>query len=91
MARKIYKYPKWGEIIYNNDKCDKFITQLYEVGVYCIFNNDSSLQFTTTAEHMSKIHKKLLKDTNVKSYKFGELVSAIKNIENSLYKEIEND
>lgn len=54
-------YPVSGSFTLDGESMD-FKTQLYKIGVYIIWNNNSSLQGGATPASMAKLHKKLLKD-----------------------------
>jgi hypothetical protein len=58
--RKTYRYPvsaSWQE----EGKAMSYMTQLYQTGIYIIFNNDSSMQGTMLPQGMVKLAKKLRK------------------------------
>jgi len=50
-------------------------SQLYQVGVYCILNNDSRTQGGCTPSSMVIRERKLKKDPNVIKLEFGTLIT----------------
>lgn len=54
-------YPVSGTFTWNG-KHQSFVTQLYQVGVYCIVNNDPAQQCSLTPKDMAKFARGLRKD-----------------------------
>jgi hypothetical protein len=73
--QKIYSYPRSMFIEYNANSTFQYVTQLYEIGVYIIINNDSQLQFIFSPKDMEKFVKKMLKDDKIKSVDKGSIVN----------------
>lgn len=66
-----------------------YMTQLYQIGIYIIWNNDSSQQGSMTPSGMSRIKKSLIKDEklgNINNLVLGREIKVIKI--NGFYTEI---
>lgn len=74
---KIYTYHKTIKVINNDDTTETLTTQLYNIGVYCIVNNDPRLQFTSSPPKLVKQEKELKKKVESKQIKSFELISPI--------------
>lgn len=80
--------------VYVDNKGEKvtFITQLYQVGVYAIINNDPALQFNFNPSDIVNIEKKLkkaLKNKEIKSLKFGFPITVTTD-ESGFWKEVDS-
>jgi hypothetical protein len=90
MAKKItYHKTHSFEHIESGQKIN-FVTQLYQVGVYFIVNNDPQMQGNITPNRIKTMEKKLIKDQEAGKIKdlefFGEITVTD---ENGLWKEVE--
>jgi hypothetical protein len=57
---RIYKYPV--SALWTEDNVEKnYATQLYRIGVYIIFNNDSAMQGNMSPSRITKLAKNLKK------------------------------
>ena len=78
MKNKIYTYHRALSFVdIETEKKYSVATQLYKVGVYAIFNNDSSEQYNLEPKDMVKMEKALLKDITAGKIKDLELKSPI--------------
>lgn len=67
-----------------------FITQLYQIGVYCIINGDPKLQFGSTPKDIKSTEMKLLKletKGEITELRFGRKITVIKN-DNGFFEEV---
>jgi hypothetical protein len=84
-------YPSW--IRFTNVETGEeysLLTQLYKIGVYGIWNNDSGRQGVYKPKKLAELKKYLIKDKEVglvKNLEFGRDVKVIKD-EDGLWKEI---
>ena len=62
-AVKKYKYYRNGSFVFKGKK-NSFQTQLYQIGVYCIWNGNSADQGGYTPSQMQSICKKIQKDAD---------------------------
>lgn len=85
--QKIYSYPRTMYIEFNDNSTFQYVTQLYQIGVYIIMNNDSQLQFNFTPKDMEKFVKNMLKDDKIKSVDKGRIVN-VQEVD-GLFKEVE--
>jgi hypothetical protein len=88
MSKNKWKYnvsASWEQ----DGKKHSFATQLYMIGVYIIFDSNSTSQGSITPNTMEKLCKRLNKDYNenkISNLEFGMTISVIE--ENKVYKEI---
>lgn len=85
--QKVYSYPRTMYIEYSDSSTFQYVTQLYQIGVYIIMNNDSQLQFNFTPKDMEKFVKNMLKDDKIKSVDKGRIVN-VQEVD-GLFKEVE--
>jgi hypothetical protein len=77
--------------IVDTNKTISFTTELYQLGIYAILNNDPALQFSTTPNELVKVEKGLIaKEAKglIKNLTFGGEIKVTID-KNGLYKEIE--
>lgn len=80
---KSWTYYKSAKITYPDGRVDSYITQLYVIGVYIIWNNDPSCQGSLEPVDMSKMNKKIQKDVDAGEItcEFGFPITVIENEE----------
>ena len=74
----VWTYHKWHSLETKDGDKFKMITQFYQVGIYAIINNDSSLQFNYQPSDLVRMEKKFqkgLKSGEIKSLEFGPEIS----------------
>lgn len=72
-AEKKYKYYTSASFTFKGKK-QNFLTQLYQIGVYCIWNGNSADQGGYTPAQMQKLCKAIQKDAdagNITDLEFG--------------------
>lgn len=90
-SKKVYKYfvsATW--VLVETNKAFNYVTQLYQVGVYFIMNNNSGMQANLTPSDLVKLRKQLNKELEngiIKDLVFGRSISV--SDETGLWKEIE--
>lgn len=80
--KKEWNYPIWMQV--GNDK---LVTQLYQVGVYGIINNDPKLQNTYHPKDLENMYKKF---KNREDFTCGRMITVTLN-EINLFEEILTD
>ena len=88
--KKVYEYPITIQITYADGAIDNIITQLYQMGVYVIINNDPEMQFITSPEEIIYLEQKLkgnLESGEIKNIVFGRLIK-VREDDNGLYQEV---
>ena len=86
---KQWTYHKWHKYESEEHGIISFITQLYQIGVYGIINNNSSLQGNFKPQQIIKMEKRLNKDLKkgvITNLTFGKPITVIE--EDGLYKQI---
>ncbi len=71
-------YHKWHKVITNNNVEIKLQTQLYQIGVYTIINNNPSMQGNYSPNQLKKLEKKLQKQVDkgeLKSLELGDPIT----------------
>lgn len=82
-------YHKWHSFVDAEGKEHKFVTQLYQVGVYGILDNNPMWQGNFTPQQIVKMEKALEKEKlkgEIKSYTLGTKITVSN--ESGLWKEL---
>lgn len=86
---KTYKYHKYHSYFNQNGKKIECRTHLHQIGVYCIINNDSNLQFHLEPKGMVSIEKRLnkkLEENKISDLEFSGEIEVTE--ENGFYVEV---
>ena len=91
MSNKKYKYhTSLSFVDVESGETFSFLTQLYQIGVYLIINNNPALQYNLAPSSIMKQEKhilKLFKNGSIKDLKLGRAITVIKN-EDGFYVEL---
>ena len=89
MAKTSWTFYKSATIITPEGKEETFQSQVYQIGIYIIFNNNSSQQGSLSPAQMEKMCKAMqkdLEDGTIKEIKWGPIVT-VKKV-NGFWKEV---
>lgn len=70
------KQKKWSYPIWMQVGNDKLVTQLYQIGVYGIINNESQKQLTYHPDDLQNMHVQFSKKHN---YEHGPIITVMQN------------
>lgn len=88
--KKQWKYYASSEITHPDDTIEKYQSQLYQTGVYVIFNDNSTQQASFSPAKMQKMCKQMQKDVEngtLKAVKWGREI-VVEEV-NGLYVEVQ--
>lgn len=81
---KIYEYHVWNSFITKGGQKTDMLTQLYQIGIYAIINNDPAMQLNLTPKDIVKIEKDLNKrmlSGDITELEYGRSISVYENEE----------
>lgn len=83
-VKKVYTYHIWNSFVTKDGKKANMLTQLYQIGIYAIVNNDPAMQLNLTPKDIVKIEKDLNKrmlSSDITELEYGRSISIYKNEE----------